>query len=99
MTKDTRNTLRDLFIARQEVALHHLHDDLQYIAQCKVAQELERHADDILQQLSKEDRMAVRHSIEAELQRASYETDAAYIQGLRDCLQFIGFLTSDQVAV
>lgn len=99
MTRETRNTLRELFVARQDVALRHLHNELQYIAQCKEVQGLEGHVDNILQQLSKEDRITVRNYVDAELQRAAYEADAAYIQGLRDCVQFLCFLAGDQVAV
>ena len=98
MTEDERQIFKTLAGTRAEAAILNLKDtDPQY---CEVCQEQEHSwlvADEILKRLPKDDRRTVIRHYEGEVHRFSFELDAVYLQGVRDCikaLMFFGVLGS-----
>jgi len=98
MTEDERNILKTLVNARTEAAILNLEDiNPRYAEVCQQQERSWLTADEILKRLPDEDRRIVLRYYEDEVHKFSFETDAAYLQGVKDgvkVLMFFGVLGS-----
>lgn len=99
MTNMTRDALRSLIGAREEVALNRLDNNFEYQKVCDQQEKSEEVVEELLQQFEKLDRITIRRHYESEVHKTNYEIKAAYIQGLRDCFSLFGFLMGNEVCI
>lgn len=99
MTTKTRDALRSLIGAREDLALKELEQNLAYLSVCKEQKKTEEMVEELLLRFEKPDRMAIRRHYEGEVHKSNYELKAAYIQGLRDCFLLFGFLSGNEVYI
>jgi len=92
MTEDEIKILKALANARIETAVLDLKDTNPRYSEVCHEQELSwQTADEILNRLSKDDRRTVIRHYEGEVHRFGFEIDAAYLQGMRDCIKALIF--------
>jgi len=98
MTEDERDILKVITNARTELAILSLKDINPRYAEIYQQQEDGLPVvDEILKHLSDKDRRTVLRYYEDEVHKFTFETDAAYLQGVRDCvkaLMFFGVFSS-----
>lgn len=92
MTKELQKTYQDFIIDRIESALIELNDNPAYMARCCQQNESGAVVDRLLHKLKKNERITIRRHYEGETVKESFELDAAYIQGMRDCIGILSFL-------
>lgn len=92
MTSMTRDALRSLIGAREDIALKRLGENQEYLRICKEQEHSEEVVEELYQQLEKSDRITIRRHYEGEIQKANFESKEAYLQGLRDCFKLFVFL-------
>lgn len=78
--------------SRIEIALKRVHEDPQFLEYMRKHKESETVVDELLQKLTKDERLTIRRYNEDEMTRENFETNEIYFQGLRDCLQALSFL-------
>ena len=92
LTEDERTALKTLISERTNFAALNLDKSCaRYAEACKQQEDSVKTADEILKKLSTDDRRTVLRHYEGEVHKFSFETDAAYVQGIRDCVKALMF--------
>lgn len=97
MDNMTRNAVRTLIGAREEISFQRLNDDLDYQEVCRQQEKSEEVVEELYQQFEKPDRLTIRRHYEGEVYKTSFQLKEAYIQGLRDCFSLVHFLSGNEV--
>lgn len=99
MTSMTRDALRSLISAREEVAFNRLEQNPDYQEVCKQQEKSEEMVEGLYQRFEKSERIAIRRHYEGEVHKTNYEIKEAYLQGLCDCFRILGFLIGNEVRI
>ncbi|BCJ93244.1 hypothetical protein acsn021_08130 [Anaerocolumna cellulosilytica] len=83
---------KSLITMRYDIALEQLLHKKEYNDICEQQKKTESRVEELLQQLSKEDRRFIWQHYEGETAMENLELEAAYIQGLRDGVRALRFL-------
>lgn len=75
--------------SRIEISLERVSRDPQYREICQQQVKEEKTVGILLQKLEKEERIIIRRYYERIIEKGNYELEEAYIQGMRDCMEFL----------
>ena len=92
MDDEKYNMLKMLVNMRQEAIFSRLNSNPRYLEVCVRQEKTEDKVEELFRRFKKDERIAIRRHYEGELEKQSFESDEAYLQGLRDCAQFLMFL-------
>lgn len=89
---ETRECWKSFIASRIEIALERISRNQEYIKLCEQQDDNQENVESLLEKLGVENALTVKRYYEMENMRQSYEIDEAYMQGVRDGLQFISGL-------
>lgn len=90
--KNTKECWKSFISSRVEFALERVSRDPNYIELCEQQDGSQEAVNSLLDKLGEENALVIRRHYEMETKRQSYEIDEAYIQGVRDGIQFLSSL-------
>lgn len=95
--KEAKECWKSFISSRIELALERISRNPEYIELCRQQDKSQETVDLLLEELGEENALAVHRHYEMENMRQSYEIDEAYMQGVKDAIQFLGGLGVFQV--
>ena len=90
--KNSQECWKSFISSRVDLALERISRDPEYIELCGQQESSQETVDLLLEKLGVENALAIRRHYEMETTRQSYEIDEAYLQGLKDGMQFLAWL-------
>lgn len=94
MTDAERIMVKTFINSRLEIAFQRLKDNPAYVKHCRAQDKSAVVVDELLNALSKDDRITIRRHYEGETEKESFELNETYLQGLKDCIRVLAFLNA-----
>lgn len=94
---EAKECWKSFISSRVDLALERISRNPEYIELCEQQDKDQEAVDSLLKMLGEENALTVRRHYEMETARQSYEIDEAYLQGIKDAIQFLGGLGVFQV--